>query len=66
MNKFDISIERNGRKYVGVAKVEDKTLTVTSISFGAGSKSSSSSANNEFLAKLLLNELIDDYERSRQ
>ncbi len=63
MNKIKVTIVRNGKHYQGLYVVKGGTLTLTSPNIG-GMKSAKESSNNDVLAELLLNELIDDHERS--
>ncbi|WP_027467770.1 hypothetical protein [Deefgea rivuli] len=63
MYSFETSTERNGVTYVASATVSADFLTVRSVTLG--SKSASLSSNNEFLANLLLIELVNDAERSQ-
>ena len=64
MNSFDVELTRNDIVYKATAEVEGGMLTVSR--FDLGSKSASVSSNNEFLAELLLGELVDDIERRQR
>jgi hypothetical protein len=61
MHNFDVQVERNGKIHTATAKIEKDTLTVYSVVLGR--KSASLSSNNEVLAMLLLEELLNDFER---
>ena len=61
MNKFDVEKKHEGKHYIAIARVDNEMLTVSSIMFG--SKSAKVSSNNEVLASILLQELIDDHTR---
>ncbi|PKG53087.1 MULTISPECIES: hypothetical protein [Halomonadaceae] len=58
MNRFDVEIEKDGKFFIGQASILGGILTVNSIELG--SKSASISSNNEFLAKILLYELLNN------
>jgi len=58
MQEFEVKIEIENKTYKGSATVAGKVLTVQSFKFG--SKSASISSNNEVLARLLLNELVNE------
>lgn len=57
MRNFDVEVSYDEQIYKAKAVVEGNTLTVTSL--GLGSKSASISGDSEFLAKILLIELVN-------
>lgn len=58
MQKIDVEIEIEGKKITATGTVEKGMLTVNAMKYGK--KSASVSADNEFLAKLLLHELVNE------
>ena len=56
MNRFEVEVEKDGKLYQALAKIESGMLNFSSVNLG--NKSASVSSNDNILAKLLLNELI--------
>ena len=61
MRIFEVKVIKNEKEFTGEATVIGKTLTVSSVNLG--SRTASTSSNNQFLAKLLLEELIDENQK---
>jgi hypothetical protein len=61
MHSFEVEVEHNGKIHTATARIEKDMLTVYSVLLGR--KSASLSSNNEVLAMLLLQELLNDFER---
>ncbi len=59
MTSFDIEKEYEGKTYKARAHIDKGMLTDSSVTLG--SKHAKVSSNNEFLASLLFQELIDDH-----
>lgn len=64
MNSFEVELIRNNTTYNATAKIEGGMITVSA--FNLGTKSASVSSNNDFLAELLLGELVNDLERRKK
>lgn len=64
MEKFQIQVEHKGKIIPAAVVVDNKTLTVSTLTYGC--KSARVSSNNEFLAELLLKELINQIELGGQ
>lgn len=63
MSEFDVEIEVNGKLYKATAKESQEMLTVSSVILGT--KHAKVSSNNEVLAQILLQELINDHLRKK-
>lgn len=63
VSEFDVEIEVDQKLYKATAKESQGMLTVSSVILGT--KHAKVSSNNEILAKILLQELINDHLRKK-